>query len=184
MRTKRLGLLLAHLCLLGNSATASAPLPEVVGPWECGAVSLYHLLRVEQTQVEFPRLQEILGPADASGYSFHDIQKAAGKFGVRLDAVLLDNHRSGLQRPLILFTKQGDEGHFIVVRPVGHTGSLVQVLDGDREPVAIDADRLIASRAWTGLALVPRRADSLSIAFFATALACLAGFLITKPRRS
>jgi hypothetical protein len=46
-----------------------------------------------------------------------------------------------------------------VIRPVGHSGKLVQVLDPNRDPEVLDADRLERSRSWTGLALVPRRSS-------------------------
>lgn len=45
----------------------------------------------------------------------------------------------------------------MVVRPVGHTGKLVQVLEANTIPVIVDAKDLFSSPEWTGLALVPSR---------------------------
>jgi hypothetical protein len=56
-----------------------------------------------------------------------------------------------------VFLARGRHGHYVVLRPVGHTGKLVQVLDPNEEPVVLDAARLYASPEWTGLALVPAR---------------------------
>jgi hypothetical protein len=62
-------------------------------------------------------------------------------------------------RPALLFVRRDADGHYIVVRGVGHAGRLVQTLDDDNEPVTQDAELLLESRAWTGLAFVPHRTD-------------------------
>ena len=53
--------------------------------------------------------------------------------------------------------KRTQHGHFLVIRPVGHTGKLVQIVDSLQSPEVIDKSVLLASPEWTGLALVPGR---------------------------
>ena len=148
---------LAFLTVLSALATAGDPAtPE---PWDCGAKSLYHLLRLEGRPTELDRLLGILGPSSSTGRSFLSLRKAARECGLNLEAVALPKTPPSLNGPALAFIKGESEGHFLVVRPVGHTGRLVQVIDGDREPVVLDAESLFASPSWTGLALVPRRTN-------------------------
>ena len=55
---------------------------------------------------------------------------------------------------MIAFLKRG---HYVLVRPVGHTGKLVQVLNGVEPTRIMDKEVLFASSEWTGLVLAPRR---------------------------
>ena len=83
-----------------------------------------------------------------------------------------------------MFLKSGPEGHFIVVRPVGHTGRLVQVLDGELNPNVGDAEWLFASPSWTGLALVPHRTNYLALAAAGVSACCMTAFgVLTWNRR-
>jgi hypothetical protein len=75
-------------------------------------------------------------------------------------------------------------GHFIVIRPVGHSGTLVQILDPNRAPYVIEADQLHTLPGWTGIALVPDRPNwPLRIAAISTLLAGLALLARTQPSR-
>jgi hypothetical protein len=147
--------------------------PPKVDSWDCGTVSLYHLLCLTGRSVDLSRLRSALGTAGAEGHSFRQLREAAGHFGLPVDAIVIPKQRSAIQGPVLLFAKLGRDGHFYVVRPVGHTGHLVQVLDGDRPPAVIDAERLFNSPAWTGLALVPHRPNYLAISAICVAFACM-----------
>ncbi len=143
-------------------------------PWDCGALALYHLLHLTGRSPDLDRLRSVLGAPGPSGHSFRELRQAAARFGLSLDAVVLPKQRPAFQGPVLLFVKMGKEGHFLVVRPVGHTGHLVQVLNGERPPDVIDAERLFASPAWTGLALVPHRPNYIAIGAVGLGLACKA----------
>jgi hypothetical protein len=58
---------------------------------------------------------------------------------------------------MIVFLKRPQHGHFQVVRPVGHTGKLAQVIDASSSPEIVDRLAMFTSPEWTGIALVPDR---------------------------
>ncbi len=178
MTAVALAALLASLAATDDSST-----PE---PWDCGARALYHLLRLEGRSTELDRLLGILGPSTSPGRSFLSLRHAARECGLNLEAVALPKTPPSLSGPALAFIKGESEGHFLVVRPVGHTGRLVQVLDGDREPVVLDAESLFASPAWTGLALVPRRTNwavVISVSVFLLSAIGLTVRVIRSPAR-
>jgi ABC-type bacteriocin/lantibiotic exporter with double-glycine peptidase domain len=154
-------------------------------PWDCGTVALYHLLRLEGHPVELSRLQAVLGAVGRDGRSFRDLRRAGRQFGLALDAVLLAKGRTCISGPTLAFLKNGPEGHFVVVRPVGHTGVLVQMLDGEQAPVVLDAQPLFDSPLWTGLALVPHRTNyfALGAASVSSCCAIALGFRAWGRRR-
>jgi ABC-type bacteriocin/lantibiotic exporter with double-glycine peptidase domain len=141
-------------------------------PSDCGSLALYHLLRLEGRPIDLDRLAAALPAPGSEGLSFLDLRDAAGHLGLTLDAVVLTKQRSAIRTPVLLFIKGDREGHFLVVRPVGHTGNLVQIIDGERTPIVIDAARLFASTGWTGLALIPRRHNYFIITALGISLAC------------
>ena len=88
-------------------------------------------------------------------------------------------------RPAIAFLERDGHGHYAVVRPVGHSGKLVQIIDAaEGDPIVMDATDLYALRQWTGLALVPRRPNwPFRVAAGAAAIACfsLIAILFVRP---
>jgi ABC-type bacteriocin/lantibiotic exporter with double-glycine peptidase domain len=141
-------------------ALGAEPTPNA-DHWDCGTVALYHLLRLEGRSVDPDRLREALGASGPEAHSFRQLISAGRRFGLTLDAVVLPKQRPSIDGPTLIFLKSGPEGHFVVVRPIGHTGLLWQVIDGERIPAVADAQRLFRSQSWTGLALVPRRKNYL-----------------------
>ena len=166
------------LCLLAIAVdrpcvgVTAEPVPNV-DHWDCGTLSLYHLLRLEGRPVELNRLQAVLGAPGPGGHSFRELRDAAGRFGLAVDAVVLPKQGSAISGPTLVFLKNEDVGHFVVVRPVGHTGLLVQTLDGEQTPAVGDAQRLFASPYWTGLALVPRRTNYLALTAAGVSASCM-----------
>ncbi len=80
-----------------------------------------------------------------------------------------------MDRPWIVHLKQSGHGHFLVVRPVGHSGRLVQVIDPPSLPEVVDVDALLARSDWTGLGLTPERLP------WAVLLSWLAVLIATLP---
>jgi ABC-type bacteriocin/lantibiotic exporter with double-glycine peptidase domain len=150
--------------------------------WDCGTLSLYHLLRLEGRAVGLERLRSLLGEMPTDGYSFRELRDAANRCGLALDAVVLPKARSAIRGPMLVFLKGSSEGHFVVMRPVGHTGKLVQLIDGDLKPSVLDADQLFNAPAWKGLALVPRRINIISVVLACVSFACF-GAILAKFRR-
>ncbi len=60
---------------------------------------------------------------------------------------------------MLVYLKQGEHGHFIVVRPVGRMGKMVQVLDNDQDVLVTDLTDLTSAVEWAGLSLRPIHVD-------------------------
>ncbi len=149
----------------------------------CGTVALYHLFRLEGRRTSLEVLGSALPAPGREGYSLLDLRRAAHLGGLPLDAVVLPKRRSAIVGPTVFYLKESGAGHFIVVRPVGHTGKLIQVLDGEREPLVADADWLFASPAWTGIALVPHRTNYLVLNAGSLSGTCLLALSVLWWRR-
>ena len=123
---------------------------------DCGTAALYHLLQLERRPIDLKTLMERLGEPPPGGFSMSELRNAAAQCRLEVIGARLSDASRSLDRPAIVLIKRDGGGHYLVIRPVGHTGKLVQVLDGDRSTGILDADRLYTSPEWTGLALVPR----------------------------
>jgi hypothetical protein len=105
------------------------------------------------------------------GYSMKQLRAAAAARGLRLSGVRLSKDIGRLGAPALLHFQRQQHGHFVVVLPVGHSGKLVQVLDGERPAVVVYAAEVSHMPGWTGLALVPERPNWLAWAAGGIALA-------------
>ena len=122
---------------------------------DCGLLALFCLLRSEGVPVDLAELEPRIGAPPEGGRSMRELREVAQGFGLQLVGVRLDGAAEAMDRPMILHLNRGNHGHFVVVRPVGRSGKLVQVLDNGRPPMVIDAEELAGSKEWSGLALVP-----------------------------
>jgi hypothetical protein len=120
----------------------------------CGTLALYHLLHIYGRPADLVTIGSHLPPMPPSGYSMKELRDAAQACGVRLVGVRLKDPERELDRSTIAFLKHG---HFVVVRPVGPTGKLVQVLNGIEPSEILDKDVLFRRPDWTGLVLIPSR---------------------------
>ncbi len=86
-----------------------------------------------------------------------DLRDAARAHGLVLTGVTLRRDGAAPDRPALVFMKREGHGHFLIIRPVGHSGRLVQIIDTIGDPSITDAAELYATPQWTGIALVPTR---------------------------
>lgn len=169
------------LTLLAPAMVAGGPAASASPQWpDCGARSLYLLLRLEGRSVPFADLQQRRGSPEPMGYSLSQLREAGRTLGLNLVGVELSRTVTALDRPALIYFRRGSHGHFAVVRPVGPRRGIVQVLDPNRDPVVLDAARLSSSPAWTGLALVPRRERRFRAAVASAVGVFLAGSLLRK----
>ena len=138
---------------------ADDPMPARGTAHDCGFISLLSLLRLEGFPTSLQRLEHELPAPQPNGHSMKDLRDAAHARGLKLTGVSLTKDLRAVDRPMIIFLNRGKHGHFVVIRPVGHSGKLVQVIDSNREPEVLDKTDLVARRDWTGLALIPDRPD-------------------------
>jgi Peptidase C39 family len=115
------------------------------------------LLRVEGHRTELSLIKQYLPAPSPHGCSMRQLREAARACGLSLVGVRLKKSNRAPDQPIVAFLKGGHHGHYVMIRPVGHTGRLLQVLDLDDDPIVLDAIRLYASPEWTGLALIPAR---------------------------
>src|SRR5579883_1705443 len=139
------------LCLL--LASARAVCADTAGPGQeskldCGVNALFILLRLEGRPITLDRLYTVLPPRHGDGYSMAELAAAARSLGLRLGGVRFFRGDQALDRPASAFIKDARGGHFMVLRPVGTTGTMVQVIDPPSAPLMTDYDRLLASRPW------------------------------------
>lgn len=137
---------------------ASADGEPAEGPaFDCGTLALYTLIRLEGHPVDLKALEARLPAPRDRGYSMEDLRVAARSFDLNLSGVHVLASDYAPDRPILAFIRLRPHGHYFVIRPVGHTGRLVQVLDSNREPYVLDATGLYNSPEWTGIALIPDR---------------------------
>lgn len=140
-----------------GQAAGAPPGPPATLPYSCGVKALYALLRSEGFRPRVTGVARTLPAERPDGYSMKELRDAASALGLRLDGVLLEKTGAALDAPMLVFLRRGTHGHYAVVRPVGHTGKLVQVVDGDETPEVMDKTDLLLSDEWTGIALVRHR---------------------------
>jgi len=151
----RLGLVIVLLAFTqGISARAAGA--EEKTKLDCGANALFILLHLEGRPVTLDRLESVLPPPRRDGYSMAELSVAARSLGLALDGVHFVKGDRELDRPAIVFLKDAKGGHFAVLRPIGTTGTMVQVIDLPHVPWITDYDRLFAARPWTGRVLLRR----------------------------
>jgi Peptidase C39 family len=123
---------------------------------DCGSNALFVLLRLEGHPVNLEHVESALPVRHPDGYSMGDLAAAAGRLGVGLEGVLFAKGDTALKHSAIAFLKDAKGGHFAVLRPVGNTCTMVQVIDPPHVPWIADYDRVLSSSMWTGKILVPR----------------------------
>lgn len=103
-------LLLAASSLGAANEQQPAVLLDEYAP--CGQVSLYLVCQVRGVDVDFPRIEQLTGPADAEGcHSFADLSGAAKEFGLHPVGIRVDRERlMSLPTPAIIHSQnpQGD----------------------------------------------------------------------------
>jgi hypothetical protein len=139
-------------CAQGLGAAERAPTAKT----DCGVHALYVLLHLKGHPVSIDRLEEVLPPRREDGYSMAELSAAADSLGLYLEGVRFARGDKPLDHPAIAFLQDARGGHFTVLRPVGTTGSMVQVIDPPHAPWITDYDRLFDARPWTGRVLMPR----------------------------
>ena len=153
--------------------TASSPV------FPCGVMALYALSRLENIPTNLTAIDAQVSMTGKTGHSLSELREAAHAFGLELTGVHLSSADWPLDRPALVRLKQGPLGHFVVIRPVGHSGKLVQIVDGIHCVEVLDAQDLFSSTEWAGEGLIPvRPADSFpawtstNLAVFGAAASC------------
>lgn len=168
-----LGIVLAIRCMAVGQI--ERPHESQDGNFDCGTLALYHILSLEGRPASLVKIGSHLPRMPPDGYSMKELRDAARACGLYLSGVRLQDPIRELDRPAIVFLKQG---HYVVVRPVGHTGKIVQVLDGTESCGMVDKNVLFASPNWSGLVLMRAKTRSEHLIAVAVLSTTGAGFLL------
>jgi Peptidase C39 family len=142
----------------GNDKPPVLPkVPEKSGDsgFSCGTLALAAMLRLEGRPADIDRVRSLL--PDRPAHSLSELRDAGLALGLKLRGVHLSRRDWPLDRPALVHLDRNDSGHFVVIRPVGNTGLLVQMIDSVHGVEVMDVKDLFASGQWTGAALVPSR---------------------------
>ncbi len=140
----------------GGWADDTGP-PSDIAKYDCGTIALHTLLALEGRSIRIETLRTRLPAPGPQGRSMAELRDAARACGLSLMGVKLARTDRAPDRPALVFLNRDEHGHFLVVRPVGHSGKLIQIIDSTGDPMVMDATDLYASPRWTGLALLPVR---------------------------
>jgi len=160
--------------------------PRNSATYDCGTTALYTLLALEGRPTRLDQVKSRLPALDPRGYSLAQLRIAARACGLVVSGVRLPRNDRAPDRPALVFLEREGHGHFLVIRPVGHSGRLIQVMDSVGAPSVVDAAELHHSPEWTGLALIPARSDwslRVSALVLAAAILSLFSLLIMSHRR-
>jgi len=168
----------AQMCL-GQWAVPSRNPTE----YDCGTLALRTILALEGRAVPVDAVRSALPGEGKTGRSMAELRDAARALGLTLMGVSLPRSDRAPDRPALVLLKREDHGHFVVVRPVGPSGRLIQIIDPNGDPIVTDAADVYASPEWTGLALIPKRpnwAFRVATSLFAVACSVCALRLLVK----
>jgi ABC-type bacteriocin/lantibiotic exporter with double-glycine peptidase domain len=146
------------MMIIALTASGSAAQPAATTTLDCGANVLFVLLHLEGRPVTLDQLERALPPRRTKGYSMAELAAASATLGLRLDGARFDKGDQVLTRPAIAFFKSAKGGHFAVLRPVGTTGTMVQVIDPPRVSRICDYTQVLSAKSWTGRILIVRDA--------------------------
>jgi hypothetical protein len=171
---------MALVAALGSWATAAETSSN---SGDCGTVALYALLRLEGRPTSLESVAARLPAIRPAGHSMKELRDAARTLGLGLDGAYLGKDDKAIDRPMLAFLKVEGKGHFLVIRPVGHSGKLVQVIDSNQPTRVMDKADLVTSDQWTGLVLATRRTNwPVLAALVLVATAGLGAFILFRGR--
>lgn len=142
--------------VLANAWSSQAAEPESTARPDCGVNALFVLLHLEGLPVPLDHVKSVLPPRHPDGYSMAELAAAAEALGLGLEGMRFAEGDKAPARPVIAFLRDARGGHFAVLRPVGTTGTMVQVIDPPSAPWITDYDRVFSVRQWPGRVLVAR----------------------------
>ncbi len=123
---------------------------------DCGTMTLSVLLNLSGRRASFDEVSNSLSSASDHGHSLLDLQEVATRFGLHTTGYQWQDHRSRPNKPCISLVRNFDgSGHFILLNPVGRSGTLVQIVDPPLHPRIVDFADLAEYYDWTGEILMP-----------------------------
>lgn len=124
--------------------------------FDCGSNALFLLLHYKGMNQNIHQVLAALPARNKRGFSMAEISNASAKLGLPLSGELISASQMPPNMPVIAYFRKSENGHFAVLRPVGTTGTMVQLIDPPFAPQIVDYKQLSQSPQWNGKLLVPR----------------------------
>lgn len=119
---------------------------------------MYIFLKISKYEYSLDTVKNSLPANSPDGYSMQDLCVTGNKLGLDLAGVKITDDAFVFEEPSIVLLKGGKNGYYVVVRPIGRSGKLIQIIDPAGSIEVVEWRALRKSSYWTGLALMPRRA--------------------------
>jgi len=169
---------------LSRSIVADEVQQSATSQIDCGPAAIHALFWAAGRPVSIDEVIARL-PSRPEGHSMKELQDASAGLGMSLEGRFIGKDIRALDRPMLAFIKDDSLRHFLVIRPVGPTGSLVQVIDVSDPPQVMDKTDLVASSQWTGAVLIPKQANWIRmVGWFLLATSSFVGWRFLAERRS
>jgi ABC-type bacteriocin/lantibiotic exporter with double-glycine peptidase domain len=120
---------------------------------DCGAIALYECLALHGMKADLEVIARELPVTGGRGRAMYDLMRVGRRLGLPLEGSRVDSVLEFPDTACVIYLKLPAGGHYVVGRPVGFTGKLIQILDGYQEPAVVAKQELIRSIGWTGLTL-------------------------------
>ena len=177
---------IAAIVLLVLCTSAHGAAPEATTRLDCGAARLYLLHRLQGHRGHPRSTRDSIATLAfrwlLDGRALRSLQRAGPP--TRGSTSCRRRQGSGCSRHRVP-SERRKGGHYVVLRPVGTTGTMVQVIEPPHAPWITDYRRLFAARPWTGRILLPREPWLVRHAVsLLTALACVTLLALGLPRRN
>jgi hypothetical protein len=155
--TRRLTLLLLSALLIPTATAITGRAESVYNPPDCGTNALFLLMKLEGVAVGLNEIQSALPPPHEFGYSMLELQSAGQRCGLNLVGRTFGPAGVPLSGPVIAYRPghKPASGHFVVLRPVGSSNTVVQVIDPPYAPRVIDYPALFGGTARPVMILRP-----------------------------
>ena len=128
-------------------------------------------------------LEKVRQSGEDPTLSVRELKDFANRYGIDLQTQIFRRNQRSLDRPAIAFLQLPGEGHFVVVRPIGSQGRMVQMIDSGHVPQVMDYEQLFSIPAWTGVILIPRSFSERTLPWFGAVAASVGSFVALKLAR-
>ncbi len=123
----------------------------------CGESAVYMMLQLHGIRTDLNSVMNVIRRRSDASLSFLDLCEIGSSNGIEFEGIRVRNLEELPREPMIAALQHEPTGHFIVLHPIEGSPTLVQVYDQNSEPKAINIDKLMANRQWTGHVLVKKR---------------------------
>ena len=121
--------------------------------YDCGTLSVRNFLALHGKSVPLHVITEKLPTPCPDGFTIKQFRDAIRSLGIKVNGVKIPRQAKALDREMLMLLKHDTHGHYVVIRPVGPSGTLIQIVDGLEPPRVLEKTKLVDGESWTGIVL-------------------------------